>query len=172
MHNLGIECLSREEASVELTSVVKKDPSVILGITKTAQKLVFSDSHDHSVNFCIDGKVIHSLGGSQPGMQDGFTVRFHSPSALASYGESIFVCDTSNQAVRLISSLKSYKHLGEKLGLFIELFQLEEELSRKPSFQPRREGRRVDYSQRSGGFHERRREAGVFSNRSKMSPGS
>ena len=53
-----------------------------------------------------------------------------------SYGESIFVCDTSNQAVRLISSLKSYKHLGEKLGLFIELFQLEEELSRKPSFQP------------------------------------
>lgn len=136
MHNQGIECLSREEASVELTSVVKKDPSVILGITKTAQKLVFSDSHDHSVNFCIDGKVIHSLGGSQPGMQDGFTVRFHSPSALVSYGESIFVCDTSNQAVRLISSLKSYKHLGEKLGLFIELFQLEEELSRKPSFQP------------------------------------
>ena len=87
MHNQGIECLPHAYALMELTIVVKRDPSVILGITKTAEKLVFSDSHDHSVNFCNDGKVIHSLGGSQPGMQDGFTVRFHSPSALASYGE-------------------------------------------------------------------------------------
>ena len=118
MHNQGIECLPHAYALMELTSVVKRDPSVILGITKTAEKLVFGDSHDHSVNFCNDGKVIHSLGGSQPGMQDGFTVPFQSPSALASYGESIFVC----QAVRLISSLKSYKLLRKKLGPFVKLF--------------------------------------------------
>ena len=49
---------------------------------------------------------------------DGFTVRF------ATYGESVFVCDTSNQAVGLISSLKSYKLLGEKLGQRVGLFQL------------------------------------------------
>ena len=115
MHNQGIECLPHAYALMELTSVVKRDPSVILGITKTAEKLVFGDSHDHSVNFCNDGKVIHSLGGSQPGIQDGFTVPFQSPSALASYGESIFVC----QAVRLISSLKSYKLLRKKLGPFV-----------------------------------------------------
>ena len=51
---------------MELTSVIKRDSSVILGITKTAEKLVFSDSHDYSVKFCNDGNVIHSLGGSQP----------------------------------------------------------------------------------------------------------
>ena len=114
MRNQGIQCIPHAYALMELTSVVKRDPSVILGITKTAEKLFFSDSHDHSVDICNDGKVIHSLGGRQPGMQDGFTVWFHSPSALASYGESIFVCDKSNQALRLISSLKSYKILGEK----------------------------------------------------------
>ena len=66
-------------------------------------------------------------------MQDGFTVRFQSPSALISHCESIFVCDTGNQAIRLISTVKAYKFLGEKLGPFIELFQLEKELSRKAS---------------------------------------
>ena len=49
---------------------------------------------------------------------DGFTVRF------ASYGESIFVCGASNQAAGLISSLKSYKLLGKKLGQRVGLFQL------------------------------------------------
>ena len=68
-------------------------------------------------------------------MQDGLTVRFQSPSALVSYGESIFVCDTSNQAIRLISSLTASKFLGEKLGPFIELFQLEEECSREANVQ-------------------------------------
>jgi len=67
-------------------------------------------------------------------MQDGFTVRFQSPSALVSYGESVFVCDKSNQAIRLISSSKACKHLEKKLGLFIELFQLEE-LTKKESIQ-------------------------------------
>ncbi|PFX25006.1 hypothetical protein AWC38_SpisGene10386 [Stylophora pistillata] len=66
IHNQGIQCLPHADAFMELTSVIKRDPSVILGITKTAEKLVFSDSHDYSVKFCNDGNVIHSLGGSQP----------------------------------------------------------------------------------------------------------
>ena len=130
MHNQGIRCIHGGSDSFELTNVVERNPSVILGITKTKEKLVFSESHDHSVNFFSEGKISQSLGGST-GMQDGFTVRFQSPSALVSHGESIFVCDTGNQAIRLISSLKAYKFLGEKLGPFIKLFQLEEELSRK-----------------------------------------
>jgi len=66
-------------------------------------------------------------------MQDSFTVRFQSPSAIVSYGESVFVCDPSNQAIRLILSLTSYKFLGENVGPFIELFQLAEECSKKAS---------------------------------------
>jgi len=98
MHNQGIRCIHGGSDSFELTNVVERNPSVILGITKTKEKLVFSDSHDHSVNFFSEGKISQSLGGSM-GMQDGFTVRFQSPSALVSHGESIFVCDSGNQAI-------------------------------------------------------------------------
>ena len=83
--------------------------------SKTEEKLVFSDSHvHHSVNCFSEGKMTHSLGGSQ-GIQNGFTVRFQWPLALAlvSYGEPVFVCDTSNQAIRLISNLRAYKLFGE-----------------------------------------------------------
>ena len=134
VHNQGIKCLHHENDSFRLTNVVERNPSVILGITKTEEKLVFSDCHNHSVNFFSGGKIRHSLGGNQ-GMQDGFTLRFQSPSALVSYGESIFVCDTSNKAIRIISSLTAYKFLGKKVRPFIELFQLEEERSRKVSVQ-------------------------------------
>ena len=48
---------------------------------------------------------------------------------------NIIFCVTFKLAIRLISSLKAYKHLEEKLGPFIQLFQLEEELSRKESVQ-------------------------------------
>ena len=85
---------------------------------RTEEKLFFSDCHNHSVSFFSEGKISHLLGGNQ-GMQDGFTVRFQSPTALVSYGESVFVFDTSNQAYRLISSLTAYKFLGEKLEPFM-----------------------------------------------------
>ena len=47
-------------------------------------------------------------------MQDGFTVGCQSPSAFVSYGEFVFVCGTSNQAIRLISSLPAYSFLAER----------------------------------------------------------
>lgn len=108
--NQGIKHIHHENASFRLTNVVDRNPSGILGITRTEEKLVFSDCHNHSVNFFSEGKISHPLGGNQ-GMQDGFTVRFQSPSALVSYGGSVSVCDTSDQAIRLISSLTAYKFL-------------------------------------------------------------
>ena len=54
-----------ENDSFQLTNVVDRNPSVILGITKTDEKLVVSDSQDHAVNFFSEGKISHSLGGSQ-----------------------------------------------------------------------------------------------------------
>ena len=49
--------------------------------------------------------------------------------------QSVFFCDTNNQAIRLISSLNVYKFLGDKLGPFIELFQIKERSLRKASVQ-------------------------------------
>ena len=78
------------------------------------------DAHDHTVNF-FDGDIVtKSLGGSQ-GKRDRFNAIFNSPSSLTSSKETLFVCNINNQAVRILSSLKSYKDLGEKKHPFIEL---------------------------------------------------
>ena len=63
MHNQGISCIRGGSDSFQLSKVVKRNPSVILGITKTKEKLVFSDSHDHSVHFFSEGRITCSLGG-------------------------------------------------------------------------------------------------------------
>ena len=63
MYNQGISCIRGGSDSFELTKVVERNPSVILGITKTEEKLVFSDSHDHSVHFFSEGRKSRSLGG-------------------------------------------------------------------------------------------------------------
>ena len=108
-------------------------------------------------------------------MQDGFTVCFQSPSAFVSFGESVSVCDTteSNQAIGSSSSLKSYKFLGEKLGpfiKFIELFKLEEELSRKASvIQSSLEHGLKILKELRGGLDERHRKQTIFLYRMKVS---
>ena len=54
--NQGIKRIHHENASFRLTNVVERNPSVILGITRTEEKLVFSDCHNHSVNALVKAK--------------------------------------------------------------------------------------------------------------------
>lgn len=65
IHNQGIKRIRCEKDYFQMTNVVETNPSVILGITKTDEKLVVSDSQDRAVNFFSEGKISHSLGGSQ-----------------------------------------------------------------------------------------------------------
>ena len=99
---------------MHVTDVVRKTPSLIFGIARTCEKLVFSDAQDYTINFCCEGNISKTLGSS--------------PSSLASCGESVLVCDTNNKALRLVSSLQSYKRLGIKINAFIELFQLNKDV--------------------------------------------
>ena len=100
--------------------MLKKNPSSILGIGRTEEKLVFSDCQDHTVNFFVEeeSRITCSLGTVQ-GFQDGYTVAFNSPSSLVAFGETVFLCDTSNRAVRIITSLTTYRLLGEKINGFV-----------------------------------------------------
>ena len=78
--------------------------SFILGITRTEEKLVFSDSHAHHVNcFNAGGKITRSMGGSQ-GMQDGFTVRFQSPSSFQPFIEPFQLKEKSSRKASVQSS--------------------------------------------------------------------
>ena len=76
-----------------------------------------------------------------------------------------------HEAIRLISSLKFYKFLGEKLGpfKFIELFNLEEKLSRKASVQSSLEHRLEILKEALGGLDERHKKQTIFLYRVKFS---
>ena len=159
--NQEIKRIHHENASFRLTNVVERKPSVILGITRTEEKLVFSDCHNHSVNFFSEGKISHSLGGDARWIHSLFSVAI-SPCVIW----RICVCDTSNQAIRLISSLTAYKFLREKLGPFIELFQLEE-YSREANVQSSLEDGLKILKEVADLMKDRKE--GLFSNRAKVS---
>ena len=127
LHNYGIKRIRWQNGALLMSSVLKKNPSSILRIGRTEEKLVFSDCQDHTVNFFVEeeSRITYSMGTVQ-GFQDGYTVAFNSPSSLVAFGDTVFVCDTSNRAVRIITSLTTYRLLGEKMDSFIDLFQLRE----------------------------------------------
>ena len=113
---------------MQIEDVLGKIQSTISDIAWTQEKLVFTDAKDHTLSFFDATKVNKSLGGTQ-GMQDGFSAYFNLPSVLTSSKEN--VCDVNNQAIRIVSSLKSFEKLGKKIGTFIELFDLDGEKMRK-----------------------------------------
>ena len=108
LHNYGIKRIRWQNGALLMSSVLKKNPSSILRIGRTEEKLVFSDCQDHTVNFFVEeeSRITYSLGTVQ-GFQDGYTVAFNSPSSLVAFGDTVFVC-------------------GEKMDSFIVLFQLRE----------------------------------------------
>ena len=79
----GIKCMRWLKEALQMSSVLKKNPSSILGIRRTEEKVVFSDCQDHTINFFIEeeSRITYSVGTVQ-GFQEGYTVAFNSPSSL------------------------------------------------------------------------------------------
>ena len=129
LHNKGIRCVQQlNQSQVRVIDVFEKAPSLKLGMTKTSQKLVFSNTSDHTLNYFADNKVTVTLGESE-GFRDGYSPCFNSPLHITSFQENIFVCDVNNKALRLVSSMSVYKQFGRQLSAFIDLFQLDEDFA-------------------------------------------
>ncbi|CAH3199284.1 unnamed protein product, partial [Porites evermanni] len=113
------------KANVEILLELPTEKSFVNSRASEVQR---KGCQDHTVNFFIEeeSRITYSLGTVQ-GFQDGNTVAFNSASSLASFGETIFVCDTSDRAVRIITNLTTYRLLGEKMDSFIDFFQLRED---------------------------------------------
>lgn len=97
-------------------------------MTKTSEKLVFSDASDHTLNYFVYSKVTVTLGESE-GFRDGYSPCFNSSSHIMSYQENIFACDVNDKVLRLMSSMSVYKQFGGQLTAFIGLFQLDEDFA-------------------------------------------
>ena len=80
LNNKGIQCVQQlNQSQVRVIDVFEKAPSLILDMTETSEKLVFSDASDHTLNYFADNKVTVTLGESE-GFHDGYSHCFNSPS--------------------------------------------------------------------------------------------
>ena len=73
---------------------------------ETGDRLFIADSNHHRIVVAslADGSVLDVIGGCDPGLEDGpsDTARFCRPQGMALSGNSLFVADTGNHAVRVV----------------------------------------------------------------------
>jgi len=71
-----------------------------------SQRVFIADSGHHRIVCAhVDGMVERIVGEGTPGLQDGSaeTARFNSPQGLALEGDALYVADTENHAIRMVS---------------------------------------------------------------------
>ena len=89
-----------ERATVEPTPL--RYPGKVLA---TEDRLFISDSnHNRVVVTDTAGKLLHTIGGPQPGNADGdfAAARFDHPQGMALDGETLYVADTENHTIRSV----------------------------------------------------------------------
>lgn len=73
--------------------------------TKNGDRLVVSDTGNNRILIMHpDGKVEHVVGGYSPALVDGDfkTARFNAPQGICSLGDTLYVADTENHAIRKV----------------------------------------------------------------------
>jgi sugar lactone lactonase YvrE len=86
-----------------------------------SRRLVVADSGHHRLVVAdLDGRVQQVVGSGEPGRQDGplDTARFHGPQGLALDGDTLYVADTENHAIRAVDlaagTVKTLAGTGEQ----------------------------------------------------------
>ncbi|XP_015116250.1 NHL repeat-containing protein 2 [Diachasma alloeum] len=85
-------------------------PGKVIGFEdENEDKIIVSDTGNNRIIIIrLDGTVEHVIGGYSPGLKDGSfeMARFNAPQGVCHRGDSIYVADNENHAIRLID-LKS-----------------------------------------------------------------
>jgi DNA-binding beta-propeller fold protein YncE len=104
----GLGLLDRRPAAylraAERDAAPLRFPGKVL-LDETGGRLVVSDTGHHRVVVAgLDGLVTRVIGSGQPGLEDGpaAVARFDQPQGLALAGETLYVADTENHAVRAV----------------------------------------------------------------------
>ena len=104
----------------------------LMGIAVTDGGTVFLSSSKEQALFSL--KEEEMLGGSETltkvcgetaGHRDGVQSRWNKPTALCVYRNTVFVCDTGNKAVRMLTSAKGLIPLQSKMAQYANVFRLD-----------------------------------------------
>ena len=102
------------------------------GIAVTDAGNVFvSSGREHSICYFRETEVVEGdnrplkiYEGDGPGHCDGTVTEWNMPSAICTYKNSIFVCDTGNKAIRLVTSAVRPIPLQQEMAKYANLFRL------------------------------------------------
>ena len=71
------------------------------------------------------------VSGETSGHHDGVESHWNMPSALCVYRNTVFVCDTGNKAVRMLTSAKGLIPLQSRMAKYANLFRLEKKANKE-----------------------------------------
>ena len=79
-------------------------PSKIIADEKGSRLFVSDSNHNRVLSISMDGKILDVIGGGDVGLEDGdyADAKFHHPHGLTLSGDSLYVADTENHAIRRI----------------------------------------------------------------------
>ena len=104
-----------------------------MGIAVTENGRVFiTSSKEHAIYSINEEELIAGnnpperlFGGDVAGHRDGVKSTWNMPSAVCTYRNTVFVCDTGNKAVRIITSAKGLLPLQRVMGNYANVFKLD-----------------------------------------------
>ena len=70
-------------------------------------------------------ETLTKMCGETAGHRDGVQSRWNKPTALCVYRNTVFVCDTGNKAVRMLTSAKALIPLQSKMAQYANVFRLD-----------------------------------------------
>ncbi len=79
-------------------------PAKVLAHGPSGRLFISDTNHDRIILASLDGQVRQVIGAGEPGLQDGGlgTARFNQPHGLALEGDTLYVADTENHAIRRV----------------------------------------------------------------------
>jgi DNA-binding beta-propeller fold protein YncE len=79
-------------------------PSKIIADEKGSRLFVSDSNHNRVLSISLDGEILDVIGGGDVGLEDGdyADAKFHHPHGLTLSGDSLYVADTENHAIRRI----------------------------------------------------------------------
>ena len=106
-----------------------------MGIAVTEEGTVFvSCSKEHALYSVREEEMLQdtntlsrSCGDASAGHRDGVESKWNMPSALCAYRNTVFVCDTDNKAVRMLTSAKGLIPLQTVMAGYAKIFRLDRE---------------------------------------------
>ena len=99
-------------------------PGKVLADAASDRLFIADSNHNRIVVATLRGEALYAVGDGEPGLRDGAfgEARFHDPQGMALGGETLFVADTKNHAIRSINlanqSVKTIAGTGEQARSF------------------------------------------------------